>query len=67
MTISITIPIFLIIRLPLVHQLKTLKFTLIKKKYGSNEDLFIFYREFHSGNYYDRKYKKLDLTYIRRS
>ena len=49
--ISLAIPIFIIIRLPLVYKLKTPNFNLIKKKYGGSEDLFKFYREFQAGNF----------------
>jgi hypothetical protein len=63
MAISLSIPIFIAIRLPLVYKLKILKFALIKKKYGGNEDLLKFYREFHSGSFSDKKYKKLEPTH----
>jgi hypothetical protein len=65
-TFSLTIPIFVMIRLPLVYKLKTLKFALIKIKYGGNEDLLKFYREFQSGSISDNKYKNLNSPHIER-
>ncbi|MFW9894567.1 MAG: hypothetical protein ACFFD7_02045 [Candidatus Thorarchaeota archaeon] len=58
----LAILVFIAIKIPLVYKVKSLKYSIIKKKYGGSENLLKFYREFQSDKYSDRKYKKLDFT-----
>jgi hypothetical protein len=47
-TIISTIPFFILLRVPLEYKLKSLKFEVIKKKYGESEDYYKVMRKLQS-------------------